>query len=170
MDSLRVAFSLVGIVVIIIAAYYATWFISVKASGRSGGKRKNKNISLIDRFAISKDKSFCLVEVAGKVYVIGITNQSMTLIDTLDPEAITETDAQQRDTASWQIAGGSFTSRMTKRIAVFLAQKMGRQPKISDEGGGATFADSIKKACVNNATGQPGYVQAEQAIGPEEIE
>jgi len=170
MDPLRVALSLVGIVIVIIAAYYATWFVSVKASGQSRGKLRNKNIRLIDRFAISKDKSFCLVEIAGKVYVIGITNQSMTLIDTLDPEVFAETSTENRDTAVWQSAGGSFTSRVTKKIALFLAQKMGRQLKFSNGGGGATFADSMKKARENNATGQPGHVGAEQAMNPEDKE
>ena len=170
MDPVRVAFSLIGIIILIIAAYYVTWFVGVKASGQSRSKHRNKNISLIDRFAFSKDKSFCLVEIGGKVYVIGITNQSMTLIDTLDAAVFAETNTEHNETTAWQIAGGGFTSRMTKKIAELLAKKIGRQPKISSEGGGATFADSMKKACENNAAGRPYSVQTEQTNDLEEEE
>jgi len=170
MDTFRVALSLVGIVLVIFAAYYATWFISVKASGQSRSKLKNKNINLIDRFAFSKDKSFCLVEIAGKVYIIGVTNQSMTLIDTLDSEVFAETKTERRETAAWQMAGGGFTTRLTKKLAAFMAHRMGRQPETIKDGGGAMFADSMRNARGDNESGQPDRVQSEQTYDPEEEE
>ena len=155
MPPLKVALSLAGIVIIIIAAYYATWFISVKASGQSHGKLRNKNINLLDRFAISKDKSFCLVEIAGKVYVIGITNQTMTLLDTLDASELAETETERRAPVAWNIPGGGFTNRMTKRIAAFLAQKMGRQLENNeDRKSGATFASSLSDAHERSRSGR----------------
>jgi len=169
MPPLQVVLSLVGIVIIIIAAYYATWLIGVKASGQSRGKLSNKNINLLDRFAISKDKSFCLVEIAGKVYVIGITNQTMTLLDTLDAAAFAETKAEHRNMTAWDmVPGGRLTSRMTKKLAAFLAHKMGRQLDISEDESGATFAKSMKNAREKDLSGQPGPVQAERTYDPEE--
>jgi len=170
MDPLRVALSLAGIILVIFAAYYATWFISVKASGQSRSKLKNKNINLIDRFAFSRDKSFCLVEIAGKVYVIGVTNQSMTLIDTLDSAEFAEAKAERRETPAADMAGGSIVDRVTKRLAAFMAYKMGRQPEISKDGGGAVFADSMRNARGKNESGQPDLVQTEQTNDPEEDE
>ena len=152
MEPVRVALSLAGIVLVIFAAYYATWFIGAKASGRGHGKLRNKNINLIDRFAISKDKSFCLLEIAGKVYVIGITNQTMTLLDTLDSAEFTETSTERSDSETWHIAsGGRLTDRITKKLATFLAHKMGRDFKINMNGNGATFAESMKNAQEKNA-------------------
>jgi len=167
MPPLKAALSLVGIIIVIIAAYYTTWFISVKASGQSRVKHRNKNINLLDRFAITKDKSFCLVEIAGKVYVIGITNQSMTLIDTLDASEIAETETERSNTVMWGTAGGSFTGRMTKRLAAFLARKMGRQPQNNEDENGAAFADSMRNARERSQSGQLDTVKAEQAPGTE---
>ena len=171
MDPMRVALSLAGIVIIIIAAYYATWFISVKASGQSRGKLRNKNINLIDRFAISKDKSFCLVEIAGKVYVIGITNQSMTLLDTLDAAAFAEAgaEAESRNSQTWHLTpGGGFSGRITKRLAAFIAHKIGRSYEIRDDESGETFANSMKNARERSFSGQTDKARPKLTNDPED--
>ena len=170
MPPLKAALSIVGIIIIIIAAYYATWFVSAKASGQSRGKFRNKNINLLDRFAISKDKSFCLVEIAGKVYVIGITNQSMTLIDSLDAAEFAETETERRDTVAWNMPGSGFMNRTVKRLAEFIAHKMGRQLEVNDNGSGATFASSMKNAREKSRSGQFDSVQANRAYDTEKEE
>lgn len=96
MPPLQVVWSIGGIVLIIVAAYYVTYFIGVKSQGISRGK--TQNIQLVDRFAISRDKSFCLVEVSGNVYLVAITNQSMTLIDKIDSAAFAEFAAERGGT------------------------------------------------------------------------
>jgi len=156
MDPLQVTFSLIGVVIVIIGCYYVTYFISAKASGQSRGRLRNKNINLIDRFAISRDKSFCLVEIAGKVYVIGVTNQSMTLLDTLDAAAFTEAAAERRDTAMrYTIGSGRLRDRLTHRLAAFMAAKMGRSLDDNAGGGGARFEESMKTAREKDTSGQP---------------
>jgi len=172
MDPVRVALSLAGIVAIIIAAYYATWFISVKASGQGRFKYRNKNINLIDRFAISKDKSFCLVEIAGKVYVIGVTNQSMTLLDTLDAAAFSETGEQRQEAPAWRgIPGGRFTSSLTKRLAAFMAHRMGQRPGAGGGYSSTTFEDSMNDARERSQSSQPEAAPpAERTKDPEEEE
>jgi len=164
MDPLRVTLSLVGVVLVIIAAYYVTYYIGVKASGQSRGRLRNKNINLIDRFAVSRDKSFCIVEIAGKVYVIGVTNQSMTLIDTLDAAAFKETAAERRDTEMWPaMAGAGLKGRMTRRLAGFFAQRMGRPQGDRRDPGGRSFEDSMKAARDNSVSGQPEKKASERA-------
>ena len=165
MDPLQVTLSLAGIILIIVAAYYATWFISVKASGRSHGKLRNKNINLIDRFAISKDKSFCIVEIAGKVYVVGMTNQSMTLIDTLDASAFAENQEDDRRTFALHMAsGGRIADQIVTKLASFL-RKLMRRNETGERGGGERFKDSLRKAARKNEAGQSDRVQAGERMG-----
>lgn len=172
MDPLQVTFSLVGVILVIIACYYVTYFISAKASGQSRGRLRNKHINIIDRFAFSRDKSFCIVEIAGKVYIIGVTNQSMTLLDTLDAAAFTEAAAERRDTAMKRTMplmppGGRLRDRMTHRLAAFMAARMGRTLEYEEGEGGARFEDSMKAAREKNASGQPDRTHAERPDDPE---
>ena len=90
----QVALFVIGTVLIIFAAYYATSYIG-KLGMRMTGKKSGRQIVLRERFALSKDKSFCIVEICGKTYIVGITNQSMTVLDTLDGAAVTADDAAQ---------------------------------------------------------------------------
>ena len=144
----QVAIFIIGTVIVVFGAYYVTYFIGAKASGRSGGRVKNRNINMLDRFAISKDKSFCLVEIAGKIYVIGVTNQSMTLFDTLDATEFAETAAEHSDTATWPVMpGGQFGGRFANRLFSFLTGKMGKpRGKSENSAESGTFADSMKAA------------------------
>lgn len=171
MDPVQVTLFIVGTIIIIVGAYYVTYFIGVKSSGISRGRNRNRNINMLDRFSISKDKSFCLVEIAGKVYVVGVTNQSMTLLDILDAATFAETAAERGGAFSWQGsgAGGIFsasgrganrsqnriTNRMTNRLASFIAARMGRpDPALHDDAGvttetapgGESFADNLRSA------------------------
>jgi len=147
MEPVKVALSLVGIVVVIIACYYVTYYIGAKASGRNVGRPRNKNIDVIDRFAISRDKSFCIVKIAGKVYVIGVTNQAMTLLDTLDAAAFEEAAAEKRDTVILHgNPNGGLIGRLTYKLANFMARKMGKTTITKDEAMSAKFSDSMKAA------------------------
>ena len=159
---------IIGTVIIIFGAYYVTYYIGTKASGQSRGKLRNRNIYLIDRFAISRDKGFYLMEIAGKVYVIGVTNQSMTLLDTLDAAAFAEIAAQRPEPTPWPVMpGGKYTGRITKRLAVFIAKKMGRDLEIDESGDSETFADSMDKAREKNRSGQPECAESERTDDPE---
>jgi len=169
MEPGQVIMFFIGLIVIIVAAYYVTYYVGLKASGQSRGRLRNKNINMLDRFSISKDKSFCLVEIAGKVYVIGITNQSMTLLDTLDAAAFSEAAAEHRDTTQWSMTpGGRFTGPMTKKLAAFISRKTGR-PYDSDfnENRGA-FSDSMKTAREKTRSGQADSNQEEHKKSPED--
>jgi len=167
MESFQVVVSLIGIVVVIFLCYYVTYYVSVKASGQGRGRQKNKNINLLDRFSISKDKSFCIVEIAGKIYVIGVTNQSMTVIDTLDAAAFNEAAAERRDAQTWSvIPGGKFTSRLTKKLADWMSRKMGRKTGNNDKTSGANFTDNMRAAQEKTQSGGPDNIQAERTEDP----
>ena len=154
MPPFQIAIFIAGSVVIIVGAYYVTYYVGVKASGLSRGR--NRNINLLDRFAISKDKSFCIVEIAGKVYIIGVTNQSMTLLDTLDAEAFARGASEVGGAASWAAAPGAPFGVMMKGLKSFLATLTGKPRIESADGhdGGPSFADSMKDA-QGRQSGQP---------------
>ena len=182
MSPLKVTFSLVCIVIVIIGAYYATYYIGIKASGQSRGRFRNKNINIVDRFAISRDKSFYIVEIAQKVYVIGVTNQAMTLFDTIDAAAFNEAAAQRRDSATYSgdaansggatqsghaaygfgpggALGGGWKNKLTKRLAAFTAARMGRKSGAGSNTGAAAFEENMKAAIEAQAP------QAQQTAG-----
>jgi len=69
-----------GILIVIIAAYYATYFLANKKNKRMPGR----GISVRERFALSKDKMVCVIEANGKSYLVVITNGGATLLDTVE--------------------------------------------------------------------------------------
>ena len=139
--------SFAGLLAIIFAAYYVTYFIGKKAQGVGVGRIRNKHINLIDQFAISRDKSFYLIEISGKVYVVGVTGQTMTLLDTLDAAAFSEAAAMQNAEPSWHtVPGGKYTVQLTNKLADFIAKKMGKAPPSQTDNRFETFSDSMKAA------------------------
>ncbi|MCL2226439.1 MAG: flagellar biosynthetic protein FliO [Oscillospiraceae bacterium] len=157
MELVQAISTFAGLIVIILAAYYVTYFLGKRSQGRSVGRLRNKNINVLDRFAISRDKSFCLVEIAGKVYVVGMTNQSMTLLDTLDAAAFSEAAATQNKEVTWHtMPGGKYTVRLTKILADFISKKTGRgTPSPLETQRFETFSDSMKAAQEKNPSEQP---------------
>ena len=145
--SLQIAVFIIGTVIVVFGAYYVTYFIGVKASGKSRSRIKNRNINMLDRFAISKDKSFCIIEIAGKIYVVGITNQSMTLLDTIDAEKYAESVSDRADAAAPGIkSGGGFAGRF-----LFYMTENIRKPRGKGDGGNrykgsGAFSDSMRSA------------------------
>ena len=143
MSPVQIGLTLAGTIIVIIAAYYATYYISVRSSGRSRGR--GGNINVLDRFAISRDKSFCLVEINGKVYVVGVTNQSMTLLDTLDAGDFAEAAAERSRMMRWPGTAGRLQNSIIDGLASFLSGK--NRTRGRDEGAGAgTFAENMESA------------------------
>ena len=159
MQTMQVAVSIIGIILVIVAAYYVTYFIGVKSSGVGRrGRNRNRNIRMLDRFSISKDKSFCIVEIAGKVYVVGVTNQSMSLLDTLDAEAFAQTEAKKTGAAAWQgrsaawqtATGGTYIERLTRKLALFIAKRIGKN-RVAPAAGGEPAATATATATFEEA-------------------
>ena len=79
------------IVVIIAAAYYVTRLVVIKGTGNT----KNANIRLLGSRALGRDRHIVLTEVGDKVYILGVTGQSIHLIDSLPGEAYHAREAEQ---------------------------------------------------------------------------
>ncbi|MCL2125444.1 MAG: flagellar biosynthetic protein FliO [Oscillospiraceae bacterium] len=173
-ESLRAIFSIVGILIILVACYYTTYYIGRRAMGHNRAKNKGnaRNIAILERYSISKDKSFCIVEVAGKVYIVGVTNQAMTLIDTLDSEKFAEhASVAQSTTPKWNATpGGMLGGKLVNRLAAFMAARMGRpyDSGRDESGNSASFSDSMASARDKSASGQPDRTAAERTDSSEE--
>ena len=86
-----------GILIVILAAYYATYFLANKKRKRLNGRA----INIRERFALSKDKMVCVIESNGKAYLVVITNGGATLLDTTELDEA-ETETAEKSTASPQ--------------------------------------------------------------------
>ena len=154
--------SLVIVVAFIFGAFYLRHYILRRMSGHGSVGARNKNIAIVDRFAISRDKSFVLVEIAGKVYVVAMTNQSATLLDTLDAAAFSEAAAasRERNTPAKNVViakgpkGNSLYARMTRSLTRFLAARMGKTIVFEDESppAGSEFAKTMNASRKKDST------------------
>jgi len=144
----QVLLFIVGTIVILFAAYYVTYYVGMKATGKSRGSFRNRNINLLDRYAIARDKQFCVVEIAGKVYIVGVTNHTMTLLDTLDAAAFAElTKSNENTTTPWSMTPvGQYGNKLTRKVVDFIAVKTGKKQQYDSNAGTADFASSLKEA------------------------
>jgi flagellar biogenesis protein FliO len=68
------------LVLVLLGAYFTTRFIGRHAQPVT----KGRYIKIIDSVYFARDKSFMLVEVGGVYYLVGVTNQSMQLLGTME--------------------------------------------------------------------------------------
>ncbi|MCL2248424.1 MAG: flagellar biosynthetic protein FliO [Oscillospiraceae bacterium] len=154
MEPGQVVVFIIGTIVILFGAYYVTYFIGTKASGQKIGTMRNRNISLHDRFAISRNASFCVVEIAGKVYVVGVTGNSMTLLDSLDAADFHELikDSGGVPMTPWgNTPVGRYGNKLTKSLVAFIASRSGRdlpteQNTTDTETADNNFSDRFREA------------------------
>ena len=159
----QVILSIIGIVVFLFFVYYVMWFISKRATGQTRVGLKNRNITLLDRYAIARDKQFCIIEIAGKVYIVGVTNHTMTLLDTIDAaEFAGLTEDYDESATPWNMTPvGQYGNKLTKMVVAFIAEKTGKNKQSSkataeeetveeetaeEKAVRQPFADSLKEA------------------------
>jgi len=145
----QVIIFIISTIVILFGAYYATYYISMKASGQTRAGMRNRNIAIKDRYSIARDKSFCVMEIAGKVYIIGITNHTMTLLDTIDASDFAKKTKENPNAAQtpWgQTPVGQYGNKLTKKVVAFVATLLGKEPVDDVERAGGNFSDNMKEA------------------------
>jgi len=147
MNPQQVIVFIIGTIVILFGAYYVTYYVGMKASGQTRAGFRNKNISLLDRYAIARDKQFCIIEVAGKVYLVGLTNHTMTLLDTFDAAAFAKLTEDNDVQTPWNMTPvGQYGNKLTRKVVEFIAVKTGKVKKEDIKKGDADFAESFKEA------------------------
>lgn len=76
--------ALLGVLAILVGAYYVTVLIA----RRGNQMQQGRVVRILDRFAVGKDKMFCLLEMGGYIYLVGMSEGAVSLIDRLDgPQA-----------------------------------------------------------------------------------
>lgn len=100
--------AVVLIVLIIGAAYYVTKLVAKKGSGLTA---KGTEIKLLGSRSFGRDKHLVITEIGEKVYVLGMTAQNITLIDTIAAE---EFSTQQAEPEMPQTSG--FAKEFLERL------------------------------------------------------
>ncbi|MHB1313913.1 MAG: flagellar biosynthetic protein FliO [Christensenellales bacterium] len=105
------ALLIVCMLLVIFAAYYTTKFLSSKSRNLT----KCRYMQVKDRMFFGKDKLIVLLEAGDKVFLIGITNQTMAVIGTLQKEEL-EPLAEAVATPSVFSGMKSFMGKVTEFI------------------------------------------------------
>ena len=88
----QIAWAIIGTLIVIFGAYYATYVVAK----RSNKTQQGRAVQVLDRFSLSKDKLFCLISMGDKIYLIGMSDGAVSLIDTIEGEAAEALRAQTR--------------------------------------------------------------------------
>ena len=71
-----------GLVAVLIGCYYATTLVAGKARRMQQGRA----VHMLERFAVGKDKMFCLLDMAGVLYLIAMSEGAVIVIDRIEGE------------------------------------------------------------------------------------
>ena len=115
-----VLLALVGFILILYLAYFATKKIGKRMSVRGVG---GKNIKIIDSVAVGQHGCIMLVMTAGKLLMIGATQNGMSLLAELDPNEIEMDDA----------AGQNGTMEFSQALKKVIDQRYGKKAQGSKE-------------------------------------
>ena len=96
--------SLIGTLVLMVATFVGAYFVSKIVAGQyQNTSDTGKNgIKIIEKRLIGKDQSILIVNVGGKVLLLGATPQSIQKLDELDDFCIMKEEKNQQQTQSFQ--------------------------------------------------------------------
>ncbi|NLN03939.1 MAG: flagellar biosynthetic protein FliO [Clostridiaceae bacterium] len=84
-------FYIIVFVLVLVGCFFVTKWISV----RSYTLVKGRNLKVIERIPVDRDKSIILLARGEKVYLIGVAPNSINVLDTFPKGEITELEAMQ---------------------------------------------------------------------------
>lgn len=79
-DIISMLFALIGTVCIIVLTYYASRWYARKMGPIAGGKY----IKVVDRLVVSKTGSVLIVDIEGRQYMLGVSDQNVQILMELD--------------------------------------------------------------------------------------
>ena len=88
---LSMLLSIIGIVVVLVLAYYGSKWLSKKYMSVSGGK----HVRIIERTPIAQDKSIVIADILGSKYILGISGHQITLLKDLGEIEISDENPNQ---------------------------------------------------------------------------
>lgn len=125
-----------GVIVVIFGAYYTTAVVA----RRAGRAQQGRVVRTLDRFAVGKDKMFCLLEMGDSLYLIGMSEGAVAVIDKLTGSAAQEIrEACAQDGGNILTRGAGFFARRAqgRRFDSQLRQARARMEQAEAEGDGA---------------------------------
>jgi|LSQX01.2.fsa_nt_gb flagellar protein FliO/FliZ len=80
---------MLGLVLITVLVLAATWLATKWIGRRSQLSHNSRNVKIIERTPIAKDKYLAIIEVAGKFYLISVTAQNVQMMTEIeDPDKL----------------------------------------------------------------------------------
>lgn len=79
-DIVSMLFALIGTVCIIMLTYFASKWYARKMGPIAGGK----HIKVVDRLVVSKTGSVLIVDIEGRQYMMGVSDQNVQILMELD--------------------------------------------------------------------------------------
>ena len=99
MEFLTGFFYFIIMVVILVAAYLTSRFLAVRAKGMAQGKY----MKIVDRIMLGKDKSFVIILVGQKKYLVSENPQGFSVLCELKEEELVELESEQKPLAFQEI-------------------------------------------------------------------
>lgn len=82
-------FDMLGLIVITVLVLIATWLATRWIGRKSQISQSSRNVKIIERTPIARDKYLAIIEVAGKFYLISVTAQNVQMMTEIeDPDKL----------------------------------------------------------------------------------
>ena len=82
-------FDMLGLIVITVLVLVATWLATRWIGRRSQISQSSRNVKIIERTPVARDKYLAIIEVAGKFYLISVTAQNVQMMTEIeDPDKL----------------------------------------------------------------------------------
>lgn len=85
-DIFSVVFTVISFIIILVLAYFTTKFVA----NSSNKLNKGKNMKIIDILNLGNNKKIMLVKIIDKIYILGINNGGIDVIDTIHENKVIE--------------------------------------------------------------------------------
>jgi flagellar protein FliO/FliZ len=96
-DILSMLFALIGTVCVILLTYYASRWYAKRMGPIAGGKY----IKVVDRLVVSKAGSILIIDIEGRQYLLGVSDQNIQILKELE-ETIPLFTGQDMTGDSWK--------------------------------------------------------------------
>jgi flagellar protein FliO/FliZ len=115
---LQIAWSILLFALVVFLAWLTTRLLGQQWGA---GARRGRALSIREQTPIGKDRSIALVEVAGRLYLVGITGQGITLLDLItDPATVAQVQAATPSVPPLALGG------MLQSFPALLQRRLGR--------------------------------------------
>jgi len=85
-DTGQMLLGVLGLVAVLFGVHYVTRLVAGKASQMQQGRA----VRVLDRFAVGKDKMFCLLDMAGVLYLVALSEGAVTVVDRIEGDRADE--------------------------------------------------------------------------------